>query len=194
MPGAKKNTAASVPGPLATRPYTGPGDGGGKRKRMTSAETEAILAVDRKVTDGLNLVHEQFGVIRQERLADRREFQAFRSEIRQEFKDFREETRQEFTVIREEHQRDLAAFREEHQRDLAALREEHRRGFAALREEHQRGFAALRELSAQVGILLERSRGTRRLVWGVVGTLGLLVAGGVLRPVFDRAVAALFGG
>ena len=53
---------------------------------------------------------------------------------------------------------------------------------------------AIRELTALVSTLLERSRGTRRLVWGVLGTLGLLAAGGVLRPVFNRVAAALVGG
>lgn len=197
MPGAKKNTAAAASGALAARPYTDPGDGrrhGGKNNRMTSAETEAILALDRKITDGLNLVHEQFGVLRQERLEDRREFREFRNEIRQEIKDSREEYQQGFTALREEFQQGFATLREEQQRESTALREELQQGFTALREEQQKESTALRDLSAQVGILLERSRGTRRLVWGVLGTLGLLVAGGVLRPVFDRAVAALFGG
>lgn len=128
---------------------------------MTSAETAAILAVDRKVTDGLNLVHEQLGVIRQERLEDRREFREFRNEVRQEFKAVREETRQELRAVH-------------------------------ARIDKLEG--AIRELSTQLGTLLERSRGTRRLVWGVLGTLGLLAAGGVLRPVFDRALAGLVGG
>ena len=117
---------------------------------MNSAEWEAIQALDRKLTHGLNLVHEQLGVIRRERLEDRREFREFRNEVRQEFR--------------------------------------------AVREENRQQIKALRELSAQVGTLLERTRGTRRLVWGGLGTLGLLAAGGLLRPVFDRVVAALFAG
>ena len=53
---------------------------------------------------------------------------------------------------------------------------------------------AIRDLAAQVSKALERSSGTRRLVWGVLGALALLFAGGVNRPLFDRAVAALLGG
>lgn len=150
-------SAAAARHPAATGPYTDPSDGdrdAGKRKRMRSAEAEEILAVDRKVTDGLNLVHEQLGVIRQERLEDRREFREFRNEIRQELKS----------------------------------------EMATVTGRLDRMEDALRELTALVNTLLERSRGTRRIVWGVLGALGLIAAGGVLRPVFDRMVAALFTG
>lgn len=178
MPGTKKNPAAAAIAPAA-RPYTHRGGQrppperhGGEQTAVNSAEWEAIHALDRKLTDGLNLVHEQLGVIRQERLEDRQEFREFRNEVRQEFKAVREETRQE----------------------IEALREDTKQQIEALRRDNRHQFEALRELSAQVGTLLERSRGTRRLVWGVLGTLGLLAAGGVLRPVFDRVVAALFAG
>ena len=110
---------------------------------MSEAVATAIHALDRKTTDGLNLVHEELQVARQER-----------REIRQELK----------TEI------------------------------AAVTGRLDRTQDAIRELTALVSTLLERSRGTRRLVWGVLGTLGLLAAGGVLRPVFDRVVAALVGG
>ena len=120
---------------------------------MSEAVATAIHALDRKITDGLNLVHEELQVARQERREIRREFGEFRSEIRQELKS----------------------------------------EIAAVAGRLDRVEDAIRELTALVSTLLERSRGTRQLVWGVLGTLGLLVAGGVLRPVFDRAVAALFG-
>lgn len=174
MPGTKKSPAAAAVAPVA-RPYTHRGGqrppperNGGEQTAVNSAEWEAIHALDRKLTDGLNLVHEQLGVIRQERLEDRREFREFRNEVRQEFKAVREETRAEFQAVREE--------------------------IAAVYARIDRLEETIREFSAQVGTLLERTQGTRRLVWGVLGTLGLLVAGGMLRPVFDRMVAALFAG
>ena len=222
MPGTKKNPAAAAIAPAA-RPYTHRGGQrppperhGGEQTAVNSAEWEAIHALDRKLTDGLNLVHEQLGVIRQERLEDRQEFREFRNEVRQEFKAVREETRQEFKAVREETRQEIEALRGETRQQFEALREdtkqqiealrgETRQQFEALHEDtkqqiealrrdNRHQFEALRELSAQVGTLLERSRGTRRLVWGVLGTLGLLAAGGVLRPVFDRVVAALFAG
>ena len=222
MPKAQENPAAAAIAPAA-RPYTHrggqrppPEQNDGEQTAVNSAEWEAIHALDRKLTDGLNLVHEQLGVIRQERLEDRREFREFRNEVRQEFKAVREETRQEFKAVREETRQEFKAVREETRQQIEGLREETRqqieglredtgqqveglredtgRQFEGLREENRQLIEGLRELSAQVGVLLERSRGTRRLVWGVLGTLGLLAAGGVLRPVFDRVVAALFTG
>ena len=53
---------------------------------------------------------------------------------------------------------------------------------------------AVLELTAQMNRLLERSSGTRRLTWGVLGAIALLLAGGLIRPLFERAVAALVGG
>ena len=52
---------------------------------------------------------------------------------------------------------------------------------------------AVLELTAQVNRLLERNSRTR-LTWGVLGAIGLLLAGGLIRPLFERAVAALLGG
>ena len=54
--------------------------------------------------------------------------------------------------------------------------------------------AAILTLTERVSVLEERTVGTRRLVWGVFGGLALLIAGGVVRPLFDRAIAALFAG
>ena len=53
---------------------------------------------------------------------------------------------------------------------------------------------ALLGLTAQINKLLERSSGTRRLVWGVLGAVGLLFAGALARPLFDRVVAVLVSG
>ena len=157
MAGPKKSATVAVPRSVAAGPYTDPGDGnrsGRGQRAMSEAVATAIHALDRKTTDGLNLVHEQLQVARQERREIRRELGEFRTEIRQELK----------TEI------------------------------ATVTGRLDRMEDAIRELTALVSTLLERSRGTRRLVWGVLGTIGLLAAGGVLRPVFDRVVAALVGG
>ena len=156
MAAPKKSATLAAPRSVAAGPYTDASDGdrsGRGQRGMSEAVATAIHALDRKITDGLNLVHEELQVARQERREIRREFGEFRSEIRQELKS----------------------------------------EIAAVAGRLDRVEDAIRELTALVSTLLERSRGTRQLVWGVLGTLGLLVAGGVLRPVFDRAVAALFG-
>ena len=157
MAAPKKSAVVAAPRGVAAGPYTDPGDGDGSgrgQRGMSQAVATAIHALDRKVTDGLNLVHEELQVARQERRDIRQEFGEFRSEIRHELKS----------------------------------------EIGTVTGRLDRVEDAIRELTALVSTLLERSRGTRRLVWGVLGTVGLLVAGGVLRPVFDRAVAALFGG
>lgn len=146
MAAPKKSATVAAPRSVEAGPYTDPGDGdrsGRGQRGMSESMATAIHALDRKITDGLNLVHEELQVARQERHEIRREL---KSEI------------------------------------------------APVTGRLDRMEDAIRELTALVSTLLERSRGTRRLVWGVLGTLGLLAAGGVLRPVFDRVVAALVGG
>ena len=170
MDGPTKNPVAATSRGAATRPYTGVGDG--ERNVVSSPEAGAIRTLDRNVAEGLNLVHDQFAVMRRERLDDRAEFREFRKEIREDLK----EIRKEFTA---------ALFRVEAQAEQKAKEQETR--FTGLE-------GAIRELTAQVSTALERTWGIRRLVWGVLGTLALLVAGGVIRPVFERAVAGLFGG
>ena len=54
--------------------------------------------------------------------------------------------------------------------------------------------AAIRNLTEQVGAALERTSGTRRVVWGVLGGVGLLLAGALIRRLFERAIAVLVGG
>ena len=44
-------------------------------------ETAEIRALDRKLTDGLNLVHDQFTLLREEQLEDRKELRAEIAEV-----------------------------------------------------------------------------------------------------------------
>ena len=52
--------------------------GNSEEEIVSSAEMAAIRALDRKITDGLNLVHGQFAAMRTERQEDREEFREFR--------------------------------------------------------------------------------------------------------------------
>ena len=92
----------------------------------------------------------------------------------------------------------LAAFRNEVQSDMAQLEARLDARFEKRFQEHDARLTALegavRELTARVGTALERSWGTRRAVWGVLGSLALLIAGAMIRPVFERAVSSLFSG
>ena len=80
MDGAKKNPVAATATGVVEGPYTGLGNG--QEEIVSSAEMAAIRALDRKVTDGFNLVHGQFAVLRSERQEDREEFRDFRRQHR----------------------------------------------------------------------------------------------------------------
>ena len=185
------------PSPLAAQaavesPYTDADNG--ERDVVSGSvsgrETAEVRAVDRKLIDGLNLVYGQFALMRDERRQDREESREFRQELREERKEFREEFRDGLAKVETRAEQRAREFRD------ALAKVEARTEQRA--EDHNARLAAsdetVRELTARLGTLLERSLGVRRLVWGVLGGLSLLVAGAVIRPVFERAVGALFGG
>ena len=225
------------------KPYTGQRDG--EQDAVSSSEMEAIRAFDRKLTDGLNLVHGQFAVSRAERQEDREEFREFRRQHREDWKelkaelarvDARAEQRTKESEARiEQHLKELDTRAEQRTRESEARIEQRLKELDTQAEQQSRESearverrmeeldtraerrtsesetrfdekfrdmdarlasleGAVRDLTAMVSKALERSSGTRRLVWGVAGALALLFAGGVIRPFIDRAVAALLGG
>ena len=258
MDGAKKNPVAATATGVVEGPYTGLGNG--QEEIVSSAEMAAIRALDRKVTDGFNLVHGQFAVLRSERQEDREEFRDFRRQHREDFGELKRELKtdiarvdaraeqrtKELEVRFNERLTEVDARAERRARELEArfnerltevdtraeqrtkelevrfnerltevdTRAEQRtkelevrlterladvdarveRRFAAVEVRLDRLEHALLDLTALVNKSLERSSGTRRLAWGVLGAAGLLLAGGLMRPLFERAVAALVGG
>ena len=154
-PKNNQSAAAAVAG-VAARPYTGRSDG--DYEGMTAPAAEAFRALDRRLTEGLNLVHGQLASEREER------------------------------------QEGFRQAREERNAGFARLEKLMLEGFGEFRERFARTDAALLKLAGRVSTVEERSAGTRRLVWGILGGLALLIAGGVLRPLFDRAIAELFAG
>ena len=232
MDGAKKNPVAVVATGVVEGPYTGLGNS--EEEIVSSAEMAAIRALDRKLTDGLNLVHGQFAAMRTERQEDREEFREFRREHREDFKELKaeiarvdaraEQRTKELEVRLNERLAEVDARAEQRTKELEVRFYERLAGvdaraeqrtkesedridqrFAALEARIDQRFAAvevrldrlekaLLELTAQMNRLLERSSGTRRLTWGVLGAVALLLAGGLIRPLLERAVAALVGG
>ena len=177
MDGAKKNPVAVAATGVVEGPYTGLGKA--EEEIVSSAEMTAIRALDRKLTDGLNLVHDQFAVMRAERQEDREEFREFRRQHREDFKELRAD------IAR------VDARAEQRTKESEARIDQR---FAAVEVRLDRLEKALLDLTALVNQSLERSSGTRRLTWGVLGAVALLLAGGLIRPLFERAVAALVGG
>ncbi len=196
---AGRRPALLAAGESVDKPYTGLGDS--EEEVVSSAEMGAIRALDRKLADGLNLVHGQFAVLRAERQEDREEFREFRRQHREDFKELRaeianvdaraEQRTNESEVRIDQRLTEVDARAEQRTNELEA-RIDHR--FAAVDARLDRLENALLELTAQINKSLERSFGTRRLVWGVLGAVGLLFAGGVIRPLFERVVAGLVGG
>ena len=218
---AKKNPVAAAATGVVEGPYTGLGNG--QEEVVNSAEMAAIRALDRNLTDGFNLVHGQFAVLRSERQEDREEFRDFRRQHREDFRELKtdiarvdaraEQRTKELEVRLTERLTELDARAEQRTKELEVrfneqltevdARVEQRtkeleagiaQRFGAAEARLGRLENALLDLTALANKSLERSSGTRRLAWGVLGAVGLLLAGGLIRPLFERAVAALVGG
>lgn len=142
---------------------------------MNGTEAAELRALDRKLTDGLNLVHGELAVAREERREDRREF---REEI----------GKLDSRIARLDSRSDDRSARPE-----AAIREESARLDSRFEEGFTRLEASIEELTAKVTTLLELWSGTRRLILGVLA-LGILLLGAAIRPLLDRAVSALLAG
>ncbi|MDE2972218.1 MAG: hypothetical protein OXU35_07905 [Acidobacteriota bacterium] len=218
--------------PRQAGPYTGPGNE--EQDTLNGQVAATIRGLDRKLTDGLNLVHGQLDVMRHERLEDRRELRETRAELKAGIAAVEQklESRCDGMEKKFEGRFDALERKLESHRDALEQKVEGRSAglersfenrstglerrfdgleqrfdafeqklesrFDAIEAKFESRFAslegAIRELTALTSTALERSLGTRRLVRGVLGAFALLLAGGLLRPVFERAVQALLGG
>ena len=190
-----KKPAALAAGRAVASPYTDHGDR--KGDVVNSSEGAAIRTLDRKLTDGLNLVHGQLAVMRDERREDRQEFREFRNEIGEDRKELKAELRAEIAKVDNRVAGLETAMRAEIAKvdnRVAGLETAMRAEIGKVDDRGKELATAIRELTAQVSTALERSFGTRRLVRGVLGALALLVAGGLIRPLVERMVSSLLGG
>ena len=192
--------AAAVAGAV-NRPYTRPDAG---RAPVTGAEAEALHALDRRLTDGLNLVHAELAVLREEVREIRREAIRDRKATAKEFSTIRQEMAAQAAVLRQEMAAGFADVRQEMDAGFADVRQEMDAKFAALRQEMNTRFASIeaaiqnlaaatQNLAVASGKSLERGSWLRRLAWGLGGVI-LLLIGALARPLGERVVAALFGG
>ena len=200
----RENESLTADGPRREAgPYTDPGNG--DQDTVNGQVAATIRGLDRKLTDGLNLVHGQLDVMRRERLEDRREFRETRAELKAEIAAVEQKVETRVDALEQKFETRFDALEQKFDRrfDTRAQEVDSRldkidRRFDALEQKFEARFAslegAIRELTALTSTALERSLGTRRLVRGVLGAFALLLAGGLLRPVFERAVQALLGG
>ena len=187
----KKKPLATVVAPTPRTPYTA-----AQREKdgaVNGAGAEAHgEALDRRVTEGFNLVHGRLDVIHEDARENRRDIKGLRKELWEGLKEAgtargRLAEKSQLTTIRAEMNERFSAL-EASQRHLRA---EMNSRFAILEE-------GQRELIAKVSTTLERSADAawiRRNIWvAVAAGTSLLVIGALLRPALERAVAALFGG
>ena len=184
----RKNPAAAASvAPAPDGPYTSISDV--ERRVIENAGTgEALVRLDRKITDGLNLVHERIRDLSKDIKDARSEHRADNAALRKgdiaELKDMIRALAAEGAANREqdrsEHRADIAELRSELKADIAELKDIIR----ALAAEG----AANRELVGEV-------RAMRRLMWILAGIiLGIGIAA-VLNPaVANAAFNAIFGG
>ena len=162
-PGAAASVAQAPSGP-----YTSIRDA--ERRVIENAGTgEALVRLDRKITDGLNLVHERI------------------RDLSKDIKDARSEHRADFAELKDMNQALDAKVEANRERD----RSEHRADMAELKD-------MIRALAAEGAAnreLVGEVRAMRRLVWILAGIiLGIGIAAALGPAVANAAFSAIFGG
>ena len=222
MDGPKKNQLSASGAVAAAREsaYTRRGEGAGRT--MTGAD-ERFLALDRKLTDGLNLLHGELAEVRQEIRESRREARAQREADRKEASAQREADRQEASAQREADRKEASSQREADRQEAreertrlegliregdarleGLIREGDGRLEGLIRESDERLEAQIRDLTVTVNRIaeqssaaLERSAGfawtRRQIAVRVAVGIALLAAGSLLGPLGQRLLAALGG-
>ena len=195
----EKNRIAAAPAVAGTAagPYTRTRH---EAEPMTGPGGSANLTLDRKLTDGLNLVHGEIVVLREDIRENRRESREARDADRREAREAREAERREAREAREADRRETqAGFAKLEARIEAradALRKEMAAAFDALRKEMAARFRgvedSIQRLAVLTGRSLERGSWIRRLAWGF-GGLALLLVGALARPLGERVIAAFLG-
>ena len=181
----QKNPAAAASVAQAPDgPYTSISDV--ERRVIENAGTgEALVRLDRKITDGLNLVHERI------------------RDLSKDIKDARSEHRADNAALRAGMKADNDALRTELKGDIAGLQ---KGDIAGLRTELKGDIAELKDmiraLDAKVNAIAEASRelfgevrAMRRLVWILVGIiLGIGIVAALDPATANAAFNAIFGG
>ncbi len=206
QPKKKPVAVAAAVAPSTKTPYTAARSG--KDGTVNGAEADGLAqALDRRVTEGFNLIHGRLEVIQE----DVRENRTDIKELRKELWDGLREAAADRARLASKADLDrlgksAAADRRRVEEQAAA---DHRRlegkfdtALAMFRAEVNERFAtqesSQRELIAMVSKVLERTEAatwTRRRLWvAVAAGTSLLVIGAVTRPLLERAVAALLEG
>ena len=195
-------------------PYTAARGAKGRSVNGTAADG-STLALDRRLTEGLNLLHGRLDALHEDVRENRRDIKQLRQELwdglkeaagergrlatdlaglRESQNQFRAEVAARFAGLRESQNQ----FRAEVAARFAGLEESQNQ----LRAEMNVRFAALEESNRQIIAIVsriqERSEAAawtrRRVLAAVAAGISLLVIGALLQPLLERVAAALLGG
>ena len=191
----RKNPAAPASVAQApSGPYTSISDV--ERRVIENAGTgEALVRLDRKITDGLNLVHERIRDLS-------KDIKDARSEHRADIAELRSGMKADNDALRTEMKGDNAELRSELKGDIAGLRTELKGDIAELRTEMKAGQAELKDMiraltaeGAANRELVGEVRAMRRLVWILAAIIFGIGITAVLNPAaVNAAVNSIFGG
>ena len=197
----KNPSAAASVAEAPSGPYTSISDV--ERRVIENAGTgEALVRLDRKITDGLNLVHEKI------------------RDLSKDIKDVRAEHRADIAELRAELKGDIAGLQTELKGDIAELRAESKGDIAELkdmiraldakveanrerdRSDHRADIAELKDMIRALAAegaanreLVGEVRAMRRLVWILAGIiLGIGITAALGPAVANAAFSAIFGG
>lgn len=164
-------TATVAAAPKA--PYTARREGKDRSVNGTEAN-EFAQGLDRRLTEGLNLLHGRLDVIQADVRENRGDIKELRKEV---WKGFSDAAKSRGRLVEKN--------------EFDRCREEMHQRFSALEESN-------RQIIAIVSRIQERSEATawtrRRVVAAVAAGVSLLVIGALLQPLLERVSAALFGG
>ena len=210
MQQTKKKPAALAVGERMEGPYTGRGNGA--RDEVNGTDAAEIRGIRPETHRRLNLIHGELAVAREERREDRREFREEVGKLdsriaRLESKLDDRSTGLDSKIDDRFGKLDSRIARLDSKLDdrSAGLDSKIDDRFTRLdsriteldskfEERFTRMETSIKELTAQVSTALERFSGTRRVILGVLGALGILLLGAAIRPLLDRAVSALLAG
>ena len=172
-------------------PYTAARDAKDRSVNGTAADG-STQALDRRLTEGLNLLHGRLDVLHEDVRENRRDIK----QLRQELWDGLKEAAADRARLAEK--TELDRLRDEMHQSFDRLEGSGRQ----LRTEMNARFAPLEESNQQIIAIVsriqERSEAAawtrRRVLAAVAAGISLLAIGALLQPLLERAAAALLGG
>ena len=206
QPKKKPVAVAAAVAPSTQTPYTAARSG--KDGTVNGAEADGLAqALDRRVTEGFNLIHGRLEVIQEDVRENRTDIKELRKELWDGLREAAADRAQlaskaDLERLGESAAADRRRLAEQAAADRRRLEDKFDTALATFRAEVNERFAtqesSQRELIAMVSKVLERTEAatwTRRRLWvAVAAGTTLLVIGAVTRPLLERAVAALLGG